>query len=94
MARVVLFQTIPEEILLQVAKKKTPREVWESFKLRYLRVDIVQKVRLHMLKSDFSALRMNEKEYIDDFAGKLSGMISKYISLKATLEHNVLEKTN
>ncbi|KAL7607328.1 hypothetical protein Lser_V15G16133 [Lactuca serriola] len=90
MARAYILQAIPEDILMQVAKKKTAKEVWESLKIRYLGADRVQKVRLHSLKSEFDALRMKEGETIDEFAGKLGGINSKYISLGATMEDNTL----
>lgn len=90
LARAFIFQSIPEVILMQVAKKKTAKEVWESLKTRYLGADRVQKARLHTLKSEFEALRMKDGESIDEYAGKLSGMISKYNSLGATLEDEVL----
>ncbi|KAD3066473.1 hypothetical protein E3N88_34353 [Mikania micrantha] len=86
LARAFIFQAIPEEILLQVAKKKTAREVWESLKLRYLGADRVQKALLHTLKSEFEALRMKETETIDEYAGKLSRMISRHSSLGEVLE--------
>lgn len=89
-ARAFIFQAIPEDILLQVAKKKTAKEVWESLKLRYLGADRVQKARLHTLKSDFDALRMKDGESIDDFAGKISGMISKFSSLGSTIDDGTL----
>ncbi|KAJ9561724.1 hypothetical protein OSB04_006884 [Centaurea solstitialis] len=89
-ARAFIFQAVPEDILLQVSKKKTAKEIWEALKLRYLGADRVQKARLHTLNSDFEALRMKDGETIDVFAGKLSGMVSKYSSLGATLEDNIL----
>ncbi|XP_071695074.1 uncharacterized protein [Rutidosis leptorrhynchoides] len=90
LARAFLFQTVPEDVLLQVAKNKTAKEVWESLKTCYLGADRVQKTRLHTLKSEFEGLRMKDSESIDEFAGKLSGMLSKYTSLGATLEDSVL----
>ncbi|XP_071699156.1 uncharacterized protein [Rutidosis leptorrhynchoides] len=89
-ARAFLFQTVPEEVLLQVAKNKTAKEVWESLKTRYLGVDHVQKARLHTLKSEFEGMRMKDSESIDEFDGKLRGMLSKYTSVGATLEDSVL----
>nr|XP_043638493.1 uncharacterized protein LOC122609522 [Erigeron canadensis] len=77
-ARAFIFQAIPEEILLQVAKKKTAKEVWESLKTRYVGVERVQKARLHTYKSEFEALRMRDGETIDEYSGRLSAMISKY----------------
>ncbi|KAJ0558736.1 putative RNA-directed DNA polymerase [Helianthus annuus] len=84
-ARAFIFQAIPEEILMQVAKKKTAKEVWESLKTRFVGAERVQKARLHTLKSEFEALRMKDGETVDEYAGKLSGMISKYNSVGATL---------
>ncbi|GJR68716.1 zinc finger, CCHC-type containing protein [Tanacetum coccineum] len=90
MARAFLFQAIPEDILMQVAKKKTAREVWDSLKTRFVGADRVQKARLHTLKSEFEALRMKDGESIDEYVGKLSGMVSKYNSVGATLEDEEL----
>nr|GEZ51317.1 putative zinc finger, CCHC-type [Tanacetum cinerariifolium] len=59
MARAFILQAIPEDILMQVAKKKTAREVWVTENL--------------------------DDESIDEYAEKLSGMISKYNSVSATL---------
>ncbi|XP_051143410.1 uncharacterized protein LOC127259838 [Andrographis paniculata] len=89
-ARAFIFQGLPEDVLLQVAKKKTAKEVWDSLKLCYLGADRVQRARLHTLKSEFEALRMKEGETIDEFTRKLNGMMSKYNSLVATLEDSVL----
>ncbi|KAD5961160.1 hypothetical protein E3N88_12633 [Mikania micrantha] len=85
LARAFLFQAIPEDVLLQVSKKKTAQEVWESLKMRYLGAERVQKARLHTLRSEFEALRMKDGETIDEYTGKLSGMISKHSSLGETL---------
>nr|GEX85834.1 putative zinc finger, CCHC-type [Tanacetum cinerariifolium] len=82
MARAFIFQAIPEDILMQVAKKKTAREVWESLKTRFVGADRVQKARLHTFESEFEALRMKDGESIDEYAEKLSGMILKYNSVE------------
>ncbi|XP_071694679.1 uncharacterized protein [Rutidosis leptorrhynchoides] len=89
-ARTFIFHSILEDVLLLVSKNKTVKEVWESLKTRYLGAERVQKARLHTLKSEFESLRMKEGESIDEFLGKLSGLISKYNSLGATLEDNQL----
>ncbi|KAI3794918.1 hypothetical protein L1987_37559 [Smallanthus sonchifolius] len=89
-ARAFIFQSIPEEILSQAAKKKTAKEVWDSLKSRYVGAERVQKARLRILKSEFEGLQMKDGESIDEYAGKLSGMISKYNSVGATLEDEEL----
>nr|XP_043619964.1 uncharacterized protein LOC122591791 [Erigeron canadensis] len=87
--RAFIFQAIPEEIILQVAKKKTAKEVWESLKTRYVGVERVQKARLRY-KSEFEALRMREGETIYEYSGRLSAMISKYKLVGAILEDEEL----
>jgi hypothetical protein len=54
-ARAHLLQCLPDDLLMQVAAKKTMKEVWECIK----------EARLQTLKSDFDAMRMKEDESID-----------------------------
>ncbi|KAL9262143.1 hypothetical protein AKJ16_DCAP02712 [Drosera capensis] len=70
-ARAYILQSIPEDVLLQIAKKKTAKEIWESLKTRYLSANRVKKARLQILKNEFDALRMKEHESIDEFARKV-----------------------
>ncbi|KAJ9567459.1 hypothetical protein OSB04_003425 [Centaurea solstitialis] len=91
-ARAFIFQAVPEDILLQIAKKKKAQEVWETLKVRYLGADRVQKARLQTLKSEFEVLHMKEGETIDEFAGKLSGLVTKFNSLGSTIEDATLGK--
>ncbi|XP_042439926.1 uncharacterized protein LOC122025224 [Zingiber officinale] len=90
-ARAYILQCVPEDILLQIATKKTAKEVWDSLKMRYLGSDRVKKARVQTLKSEFDALRMKEAETIDEFAGKLSALSSKFSTLGATLEDSSLQ---
>jgi hypothetical protein len=46
MARAFVFQTLPEDVLLQVAKHKNAKDVWEALRVWYLGADRVQKARL------------------------------------------------
>ncbi|KAK8683851.1 hypothetical protein V6N13_039897 [Hibiscus sabdariffa] len=91
-ARTYILQCIPEEILLQIAKKKTTKEIWESIKTRYLGSERVKKACVQTLRSEFDALRMKETKTIDDFIGKLSAMTSKFSTLGVALEDSSLVK--
>lgn len=91
-ARAFIFQAVPEDILLQIAKKKKAQEVWETLKIRYIGVDRVQKASLQTLKSEFEVLRMKEGETADEFAGKLSVLVTKFNSLGSTIEDATLVK--
>ena len=60
MALACIYQAVPEDVLLQLIKKKTAKEAWENLKTRYLETDRVQKARIQTLRSEFEALRMKE----------------------------------
>ncbi|XP_076907284.1 uncharacterized protein LOC143563676 [Bidens hawaiensis] len=70
-----IFQAIPEDVLLLVAKKRTVKEIWESLKTRYVGAERVQKACLHTLKSEFEALKTNG-----------DSVPEKYIQLVASIE--------
>ncbi|XP_038988042.1 uncharacterized protein LOC120112543 [Phoenix dactylifera] len=89
-ARALLLQTLPEDILLQVAKKKTAKEVWGSLKTRFVGADRVKTARLQTLKNDFDVMQMKEGETLDDYASRLSGMSVRYASLGEMLDDATL----
>ncbi|XP_042472039.1 uncharacterized protein LOC122054662 [Zingiber officinale] len=91
-ARAYILQCLPEDILLHITKKKTAKEVWDILKTRYLGSDRVKKTHVQTLKSEFDTLRMKETDTIDEFAGKLNAMSSKFSALGATLEDSSLVK--
>nr|GEW35783.1 zinc finger, CCHC-type [Tanacetum cinerariifolium] len=78
--KAIIFQTLPEDILLQVAKHKDAKDVWESIRVWYLGEDRVQKGRL------LEMLKMKENETINDFFGKIRGIMAKFKSLVSFLE--------
>nr|GEV18773.1 hypothetical protein [Tanacetum cinerariifolium] len=64
----IIFQTLPENVLLQVAKHKNAKDVWESIKIRYIGAERVQKARLQILRNELEMLKMNDNKSINDFA--------------------------
>nr|GEU92465.1 zinc finger, CCHC-type [Tanacetum cinerariifolium] len=84
------FQTLPENVLLQVAKHKNTKDVWESIKVWYIGAERVQKARLQILRNELEMLKMNDNESINDFAGKINGIVAKIKSLGSTLEEEVI----
>ncbi|KAJ9557664.1 hypothetical protein OSB04_012278 [Centaurea solstitialis] len=83
-----LWESIQPPTGVAVEEKKDKSA--KAFIFQALPEDIVLQARIHTLKSEFEALRMKDGETIDEFTGKLSGMVSKYNSLGATLEDGVL----
>ena len=90
--RAHLFQCLSDELLMQVAKKKTGKEVWDSLKARFVGAERVKDARLQTLKAEFNALDMKEEETVDEFAGKLTAMSVKYGNLGGTLEDVAMVK--
>ncbi|KAL7611964.1 hypothetical protein Lser_V15G04969 [Lactuca serriola] len=86
----IIFQTLLENVLFQVAKHKNAKDVWESIKVRYIGVERVQKTRLQTLRNELEMLKMKDNESINDFSGKISGIVVKFKSLGSTLEEEVI----
>ncbi|GJV76892.1 hypothetical protein Tco_1508476 [Tanacetum coccineum] len=86
----IIFQTLPENVLLQVAKYKRAKDVWESIKVRYIGAERVQKGRLQTLRNELAMLKMNDNESINDFTGKISGIVAEFKSLGSSLEEEVI----
>ncbi|CAD6256119.1 unnamed protein product [Miscanthus lutarioriparius] len=91
-ARVHLLQCLPDDLLMQVATKKTGKEVWDSLKARFVGEERVKEARLQTLKSEFDGLTMKEEESIDVYAGKLTSMSVRYANLGGSLDDSALGK--
>ncbi|XP_062183219.1 uncharacterized protein LOC133887300 [Phragmites australis] len=91
-ARSHLFQKLPDDLLMQVARKKTVKKVWDCLKTRFVGADCVKNVGLLPLKSDFNAMRMQEGESLDQYAGRLNSMSVRYASLGEMLNDAALVK--
>ncbi|XP_048605138.1 uncharacterized protein LOC125582456 [Brassica napus] len=88
----LLFQSIPENLILQVGELENAKQVWEAIKTRHVGAERVREARLHTLMAEFERLKMKESESIDDFGGKLSELASKSASLGVTIEETKLVK--
>ncbi|XP_056690494.1 uncharacterized protein [Spinacia oleracea] len=92
MATTLLFQSIPDALILQVAELETAKKVWEAIKARHVGAERVREARLQTLMADFDRLKMKDTEKIDDFAGKLSKISSKSAALRENIEEPKLVK--
>ena len=80
-ARAYLLGALAENLLLQVAAKKTAAEVWAALKARFVGTDRVRAARLGTLRGEFELLRMASGDTLDrnssnDAIGKPLDMIS------------------
>ncbi|KAG7556977.1 hypothetical protein ISN44_As11g029780 [Arabidopsis suecica] len=88
----LLFQSIPEALVLQVGELDTTKKVWEGIKVRHVGVERVKEARLQTLMAEFDRLKMKDSKKIDDFAGKLSTISSKLATLRVNIEKPKLVK--
>ncbi|KAG7594885.1 Zinc finger CCHC-type [Arabidopsis thaliana x Arabidopsis arenosa] len=92
MARALLFQSIPESMILQVGEHETAKGVWDGIKARNLGAERVKEARLQTLMNEFDRLKMNESDTIDDFAGRISEISTKAASLGENIEETKVVK--
>ncbi|WZZ61775.1 hypothetical protein YC2023_061882 [Brassica napus] len=91
-ATALLFQSIPENLILQVGEVDSPKEIWEAVKSRNLGAERVKEARLQTLMNEFERIRMNDTDSIDIFTGKISKLASKSAVLGQAMEEPKLVK--
>lgn len=92
MAIALLFQSIPETLILQVGELDTAIKIWEAIKARHVGAGRVKEARLQTLMAEFDRLKMKDDEKIDDFVGKLFEISAKSAALGESLEESKLVK--
>lgn len=88
----LIFQSIPEELVLQVRDIDNSKKIWEAIKARHMGADRVKEYRLQTLMSEFERLKMKDIDRIDNFVGKLSEIASKSAALGENIEEPKLVK--
>ena len=88
----LLFQAIPESMILQVGEQETSKGIWDAVKARNVGADRVKEARLQTLMTEFDRIKMKDSDTIDSFSGKLSEMGSKSAALGKIIEENILVK--
>ncbi|XP_024009402.1 uncharacterized protein LOC112084488 [Eutrema salsugineum] len=91
-AMALLFQSIPESLVLTVGELSTAKQVWEAIRTRYVGAERFKEARLQTLMAEFDRLQMKDTETIDEFSGKLSEISSKSAALGVNVEESKLVK--
>lgn len=92
-ALAVIYQGVPEDVLLSLAEKSTSRDAWKAIKTMFLGADKVKAARAQTLKSEFEALRMKDNEPLDEFYLKLNSLVTNIKVLGEKVEEvYVVEK--
>nr|GEV29975.1 Pol polyprotein [Tanacetum cinerariifolium] len=86
----MLFQSIPEDLILRMENLKIMKAMWEAIKTRNLGADHVKEARLI---TKFENLKMSDNDSIDAYAVKLSSIVSKSATLgEVMLGHKLVKK--
>lgn len=92
-ALAMIYQGIPEDVLLSIAEKKNAKEAWEAIKNLCQGAEQVKKARVQTLKTEFEALSMKESDKLDDFYMKLNGLVTNIRALgEEVKESHVVKK--
>ncbi|XP_076946033.1 uncharacterized protein LOC143617319 [Bidens hawaiensis] len=86
----LLYQAIPENMVLQITNFTSSKEIWDTLKVRHVGVDRVKETCLETFKSDFESLKMGVDESLDVYSGKISEIASKASNLGQTMNDKKL----
>ncbi|KAL0654864.1 hypothetical protein Bca4012_075448 [Brassica carinata] len=87
----LLFQCVPETLILQVGEQTASKEIWNAIKSRHTGGDRVCG-ETWALMTEFDRLKMDNSDTVDDFKGKISGLSSKATSLGENIEESKMVK--
>ncbi|XP_013631974.1 PREDICTED: uncharacterized protein LOC106337413 [Brassica oleracea var. oleracea] len=88
MAIALIFQSVPEVLILQIGEHDTSEKIWEAIKSCNLGADRVREARLQTLMSEFDKLKLADTDTVDDYAEKLSGLASRAVALGEIMEES------
>ncbi|XP_074337094.1 uncharacterized protein LOC141674273 [Apium graveolens] len=92
-AMTIIYQGIPDDVLLALAEKKTSKQAWEAIKTLYQGSDKVKQAKAQTLRSDFETIKMKDSEQIEDFCMRLNGLVTNIRALGETIgEGQVVKK--
>ncbi|XP_010484986.1 PREDICTED: uncharacterized protein LOC104763293 [Camelina sativa] len=88
----LLFQSIPETLILQIGEQNSTKNLWEAIKSRHQGADRVKEARLQTLKAELDQVTMGDSESVDEYAGKMSGLAAQSASLGEAIDETKLVK--
>ena len=88
----MMYQGIPEDVLLPVGEKKMAKEVLDAIKTLCQGSDRVKKARVQTLKSELEVLAMKDNELVDDFYMRINGLVTHIRALGEEMGESYLAK--
>ncbi|XP_074326571.1 uncharacterized protein LOC141664515 [Apium graveolens] len=92
-ALAMIYPSIPDELMLTLAERKTAKDAWEAIKTVSLGAIKVKQAKAQTLKSEFESLNIKDTDQLDDFCMKLNGLVARIRALGKTIgEEYVVKK--
>lgn len=91
-ALAMLYQGLPEDMLLSIAEKGTAKQAWDALKTMCQGAEHLKKAKVQTLRTEFKSLRMKDNEKLDDFYLKLNGLVSNIRALGETMNEPYVVK--
>ena len=87
------MQAVPPEMMPGLAVKWTAKEAWEAIRAMRVGSDRVRKGKVQQLKKEFEMISFRDGESVDDFALRLTNLVTNLATLGAPIdETQVVEK--
>ncbi|XP_074373711.1 uncharacterized protein LOC141714067 [Apium graveolens] len=91
-ALAMMYQGIPEDLLLDIADKRSAKEAWEAIQTMSQGAERVKKARVQTLKVKFEALNMKDTNVLDEFYMKINRIVSNIRDLGEVVEESYVVK--
>lgn len=91
-AMAMLYQGLPEDMLLSIAEKGTSKEAWEALKTMCQGGDRVKKAKVQTLRTEFESMSMKDSEQLDEFYLKLNGLVTNIRALGEEIKESYVVK--
>ncbi|XP_074336783.1 uncharacterized protein LOC141673956 [Apium graveolens] len=91
-ALAMLYQGLPEDMVLSIAAKGTVKVAWTALKTICQGADRVKKAKVQTLRAEFESLVMKDNEQLDDFYLKLNGLVTNIQALGDTMADSYVVK--
>nr|CAH67708.1 H0512B01.3 [Oryza sativa] len=93
MAMEAILRAVPSEMISLLATKDSAKDAWDAIKVMRVGVDRVRKAKAQQLRWEYESISFHDGESIDDFALRLTSLVSQLGTLGERIEEqNVIEK--
>lgn len=91
-ALAMLYQGLPEDMILSISEKGTTKVAWTALKTMCQGADRVKTAKIQTLCSEFESMAMNDSEQLDDFYLRLNGLVTNIRALGGTMTETYVVK--